>query len=137
MGPWGGMMSDLVRVPYADAMLVPVPVGVNPVSLASASDNIPDAWRTVAPLLSAKKPEAPVLVVGGAAPSIGLYAASIAVVLGSAQVDYVDCDPGRLAIAQSLGANPIQIPDKERKRNKWYRPAGPPSQRSLSHLGRR
>jgi alcohol dehydrogenase len=48
MGPWGGMVSDLVRVPFADAMLVPVPEDIDPVSLASASDNIPDGWRTSA-----------------------------------------------------------------------------------------
>ena len=124
LGPWGGMVSDLVRVPYANAMLVAVPTGIDPVTLASASDNIPDAWRTVAPLLE-RYPGAPVLVVGGGAPSIGLYAAGIALALGSPQVDYVDCDPDRLAIAQSLGANPIQISKKERARNKWYRQQAP------------
>lgn len=39
---------------------------MDPVSLASASDNIPDGWRTVAPFLK-KRPDAPVLIVGGAA----------------------------------------------------------------------
>ena len=29
-GDWGGFMSDLVRVPYADHMLVPLPEGVDP-----------------------------------------------------------------------------------------------------------
>jgi threonine dehydrogenase-like Zn-dependent dehydrogenase len=27
-GPWGGMIADAVRVPYADHMLVPVPDSV-------------------------------------------------------------------------------------------------------------
>ena len=44
MGTWGGMVSDFLRVPFADNMLVRVPKGVDPVSLASASDNIPDGW---------------------------------------------------------------------------------------------
>ena len=83
LGPWGGMVSDRFRVPHADHMLVRLPDGVDPVSVASASDNIPDAWRTVAPLLK-RIPKAPVLIVGGAAPSIGLYAAGIALALGSA-----------------------------------------------------
>jgi alcohol dehydrogenase len=48
-GGWGGMVSDLLRVPFADGMLVPVPDGMSPVTLAGASDNLPDAWRTVAP----------------------------------------------------------------------------------------
>lgn len=46
---WGGFLSDLVCVPYAEHMLVPVPDGVEPAAVASASDNIADAWRAVAP----------------------------------------------------------------------------------------
>src|SRR3954465_9576322 len=41
-GDWGGGLSDLVRVPYADAMLVSLPDGLDPAAVASASDNIPD-----------------------------------------------------------------------------------------------
>ena len=124
LGSWGGMVSDRVRVPYADAMLVPVPKDIDPVSLASASDNIPDAWRTVAPLLK-HNPGAPVLVVGGAAPSIGLYAVAIAVALGSGRVDYVDHDPQRLEIAQSLGAHLVPVPVNKRRRQRWYRQQAP------------
>ena len=104
LGPWGGMITDKFRVPFADNMLVKIPSGLDPLSLASASDNIPDGWRTVAPYLK-EKPGAPVLVVGGSAESIGLYAAGIAVALGSSRVDYLDYMPARLAIANSLGAN--------------------------------
>jgi len=122
MGPWGGMVSDFVRVPFADSMLVAVPEGIDPVSLASASDNIPDGWRTVAPFLK-KRPEAPVLIVGGAAESIGLYAAGIAVALGSSKVDYMDYLKPRLDIAEALGANPIEIP--KQRRAAWYRKQAP------------
>jgi len=108
MGPWGGAISDKLRVPYADAMLVAVPAGVDPVAIASASDNMPDGWRTVAPHLQ-RYPGAPVLIVGGVARSIGLYAAGLAVALGSSRVDYLDSSPARLEIAQSLGANPIEV----------------------------
>ena len=45
----GGFMSDLVLVPYADAMLIPIPDGVDPAAIASLSDNIPDGWRAVEP----------------------------------------------------------------------------------------
>lgn len=108
MGPWGGAVSDAVRVPYADAMLLKVPQGVDPLALASASDNLPDGWRTVAPTLR-HWPGAPVLIVGGGAKSIGLYAAACAVALGSEQVDYLDSHDGRLQIAEAVGANPIAI----------------------------
>lgn len=109
MGSWGGAVSDQLLVPFADAMLLPVPSGLDPVSIASASDNIPDGYRTVAPHLR-RWPGAPVLVVGGAARSVGLYAAGIAVAMGSSHVDYMDHDWKRLEIAEALGANPIPIP---------------------------
>jgi alcohol dehydrogenase len=102
------MVSDVVRVPFADAMLVAVPKALDPLALASASDNMPDAYRAVAPQLAAR-PGAPVLIVGGAAKSIGLYAAGIAVALGSSRVDYIDTNATRLGIAEKLGANPIAL----------------------------
>jgi threonine dehydrogenase-like Zn-dependent dehydrogenase len=101
---WGGFLSDLVAVPYANAMLVPVPEGLAPASVASASDNIADAWRAVGPPLE-REPGGSVLVVGGAgAGSIGLYAAGLARALGSEWVMYVDAHEGRRAVAESMGA---------------------------------
>jgi threonine dehydrogenase-like Zn-dependent dehydrogenase len=101
---WGGFLADLVCVPFASHMLLALPDGLEPASVASASDNIADAWRTVAPGLEGE-PGAPVLVVGGAAAgSIGLYAAGIACALGSQSVLYVDADEGRRARAAALGA---------------------------------
>ena len=123
-GGWGGMVSDLLRVPYADAMLVAVPRGLSPIELAGASDNLPDAWRTVGPHLRAD-PGAAVLVVGGAARSIGLYSAGLAVALGSSRVDYVDSDPARLAIAAALGANPVERSTRAR----WFRRGATPAGR--------
>lgn len=122
LGPWGGMVSDYIRVPFADKMLVKVPNGIDVTALASASDNIPDGWRTVAPQLK-EKPGAPVLVLGGSAGSIGLYAAGVAVALGSTCVDYIDHDSARLEIAKTLGANPIKI--SKRSLGKWYRREAP------------
>jgi alcohol dehydrogenase len=105
-GEWGGFLSDLVRVPFADAMLVPVPEGVDPAAIASCSDNVPDGLRTVGPALE-QQPGAAVLVVGGGAPSVPLYAVALAVVLGAGRVDYLDTDPARLERASALGAQVI------------------------------
>lgn len=105
---WGGALADLLRVPYAEHMLVALPDGVSPTVVASAGDNISDAWRTVGPYLD-QTPAAPVLVVGGGASgSIGLYAVAIASALGAAHVDYVDSDAQRLAIAEGLGATCLE-----------------------------
>ncbi|MGL6236623.1 MAG: zinc-dependent alcohol dehydrogenase [Segniliparus sp.] len=101
-GPYGGMASDLLRVPHADHMLVRVPDGLDPLRVAAASDNLADGWRAVVPYLRSR-PGATVLVVGGGAQSIGLYAAGLAAAHG-ASVDYVDSSSRRMAIAESLGA---------------------------------
>jgi alcohol dehydrogenase len=104
---WGGALSDLVRVPFAEHMLVPVPNGVSPAAIASASDNIPDGWRAVAAGLEAR-PGAEVLVVGGGAPSIALYAVDAALALGATGVTYLDTDPERLQVAAALGADAVE-----------------------------
>lgn len=97
-GDWGGALADTVRVPYADAMLLELPSGIDAATAASM-DNLPDAWRTVAPYLDEHVRR--VLVVGRQ--SIGLYAVSIATALG-ADVTYIDDSPARLAIAERMGA---------------------------------
>jgi alcohol dehydrogenase len=81
-GSYGGMVSDLIHVPFADHMLVPIPNGLDPLRVAAASDNLADAWRAIVPHLRAR-PGARVLVVGGGAQSIGLYAAGLAVAHGA------------------------------------------------------
>ena len=114
---WGGFLSDSVLVPYADHMLVAVPDALTSTAVASASDNISDAWRSVGPPLQ-QEPRAPVLVVGGAGSgSIGLYAVAIALALGSESVTYADVDVDRLKIAESLGAKTLAAP--------WPQRAGP------------
>jgi threonine dehydrogenase-like Zn-dependent dehydrogenase len=113
-GDLGGMVTDLFRVPNAAHMLVKVPAGIAPVAVASASDNIADGWRTVASHLRAR-PGAPVLVLGGRAKSVSLYAAGAAVALGSGRVDYVDTSDERLRIAETLGARAIKLDTSYRR----------------------
>uniref|UniRef100_UPI002E28FDB7 zinc-binding dehydrogenase n=1 Tax=Sandarakinorhabdus rubra TaxID=2672568 RepID=UPI002E28FDB7 len=57
----------------------------------------------VGPQLAAR-PGASVLVVGGLAQSVGLYAAACAVAAGAGRVLYLDDDAGRRARAAQLGA---------------------------------
>jgi alcohol dehydrogenase len=86
---------------------VPLPDGVEPTVVASAADNIADGWRTVAPAL-AEQPAADVLVVGGHARSMSLYAVDAALALGAGSVTYVDTDASRCAVAQELGAAVVE-----------------------------
>lgn len=113
-GPWGGMVADAVRVPHADHMLVKVPPGVDPLRVAAASDNLTDAWRAVVPPL-ADRPGGTVLVIGGGAQSIGLYAAGLAVAHGAAIVDYYDHRPSRLDVAEAFGAHGHHLGDGKRR----------------------
>ena len=105
----GGALADLVRVPFADHALLPLPDGMDPVVAAGIPDNVSDGYRCVAGPL-AEMPGAPVLVVGGLAPSVGLYAVASAVALGSERVVYVDHDPERLRLAGALGAVAVEAP---------------------------
>lgn len=115
---WGGAFTDLVRVPFADAMLLRIPDNLEPHKLATASDNIVDGFRTVAPGLE-KHPGASVLVVGGGAPSIGLFALMCARALGASQVDYIDTDETRLAHAEAIGANVIAGPPPQKMPDRY------------------
>jgi len=121
-GPWGGFLCDLIRVPWADHMLVPLPESIDPLAVASLSDNIPDAWRAVAPFTSDPGTTS-VLVIGGWGPSIPFYTVALAKALGIPLVDYLPFGeqsgdagrPGgstaRAEKAARLGANIINSPD--------------------------
>jgi alcohol dehydrogenase len=104
---YGGMLSDAIRVPYAEAMLQPIPPSREPVELASVSDNALDGYRAVAPHLAAH-PGSEVLIVSHGTPSIPLYAAQAAVALGASRVDFACADAEQLALAEQLGAWPVE-----------------------------
>ena len=101
-GVFGGMAADLIRVPWADSTLVPVPSGLDPFRIAAASDNLSEGWRVTAPHLLGRE-RARVLVVGGLERACGLYAAGLAVAMGH-EVVYSDSSSARLEIAARLGA---------------------------------
>lgn len=105
-GGHGGAVADLLAVPHADHLLIAAPAGIRDEVACTLPDNVIDAYRAVGPQLAAR-PDAEVLVVGGAAASIGLYAVAIAAALG-APVRYVDVDIDRLAAADRLGAKVIE-----------------------------
>ena len=102
-GGHGGAVADLLAVPHADHLLIAAPANLSAAALCTLPDNVTDGYRAVAPQLAAK-PGADVLVVGGAAASIGLYAVAAAIACGAGRVRYADSDSGRCAAATALGA---------------------------------
>ena len=114
---YGGMLSDLVLVPHADAMLVPVPTGLDPITIASAADNIADGYRAVAPHL-AESPGSDVLVVCHGGPSIALYATWTAIVLGAPSVTFETDDEPALRAAAAMGATATRT-DFGRRAGRW------------------
>jgi alcohol dehydrogenase len=103
---WGGFLADLVEVPFADHMLVPLPPGLDARAAVGLSDNIVDAWRAIGPPLSTTG-GGRVLVMGGsgvAGGGIGLYAAAFAVGLGAEETVFVSPDADLCAKAALYGA---------------------------------
>lgn len=108
---WGGFLSDLVKIPYADAMLRSVPADADLVALAGLGDNVTDGWRAVGPPFAAR-PGGTVLVAGGAAPgSIPLYAAGLAVALGAERTVFVSNDEDHRRRAVKMGSDAIDPAD--------------------------
>ncbi|GAB1264542.1 alcohol dehydrogenase catalytic domain-containing protein [Aurantivibrio infirmus] len=102
-GNFGAALADLMRIPFASAMLVPLPAAADPCAIIGLADMSTDAWRAVGPALQ-ERPKAKVLVLGGMTPVIGIYCAGMAVSLRAELVDYIDEDAERKNLACNYGA---------------------------------
>jgi alcohol dehydrogenase len=111
-GHWGGAISEQLTVPFANAMLVPLPDGVTSAAAASVADNVSDAYRHIGPHLPgviARGAQARVLIVGAQSrrhlftASVSLYAGLIARCLGASDVVLADSRPEVRDQARSLG----------------------------------
>jgi threonine dehydrogenase-like Zn-dependent dehydrogenase len=98
---YGGIFSELVRVPFADYALATLPPSVEPLDAVSVGDNLTDAYRCIA-LPLRQRPGSNVLIMSGG--SIGVYAADIARACGARHVTFVDVNGDRRALAEGLGA---------------------------------
>jgi alcohol dehydrogenase len=115
-GHWGGHVADLFKVPFADAMLVTLPEGIDPAAAVSVSDNVCDGHRHVAPHLPAileREPGATVLILAAQTrdlpfgASLPLYCGQIALALGAGRVVLVDARPPVRLRAIELGLEAI------------------------------
>jgi alcohol dehydrogenase len=123
-GHFGGAFSDQLAVPYADAMLVALPDGVDPAAAANVSDNLCDAYRHIGPHLPAlleDNPDAEVLILACLSrtptftPAVPLYTGQIALALGARNVTLVDSRAHVRELAEQLGMNALR-PRKLRRR---------------------
>jgi threonine dehydrogenase-like Zn-dependent dehydrogenase len=110
-GGFGGALSDRVAVPFADAMLVPLPDGVDPATAASAPDNIADAWRAIVPPLRDRPGGRVLILAGPGANSIPLYAVQIAQAAGAEAVTVLTRNGDTAAKAEGLGAE-VELVDE-------------------------
>ena len=124
-GHWGGALSDQLHVPFADAMLVPLPEGIDPAAAASVADNVSDGYRHVAPhapVLLERDPDMEILILAGVArrpvlsASVPLYAGLVARALGVRHVRLVDSRRAVREQAERLGLEPLRPPDLRRHR---------------------
>lgn len=111
-GRYGCSAADRIRVPFADAMLFPLPAEAVPVQWIGFADMALDAWRAVGEPLK-QRPGARVLVIGGWPSVIGVYAAGLAVALGACGVDFWDDDAERLTEAGRYGARTLRRGEQE------------------------
>lgn len=110
-GNWGGAFTDVLRIPFADHMLLPLPAALPARIAARVGDNVADAYRAVAPGLAAQPGARVAILCGGLKGSIPLYAVQLARALGASAVDFYDQNTARAEVAAGLGAVPHHIPE--------------------------
>lgn len=105
-GDWGGLFDDRVRVPYADAMLTPVPDHVDPALVVSAGDNLSLGYEVMHKHIPNGRRR--VLILGWQA--VGLYQVAFANALGADDILYIDDDLEHRSIAEAYGARTAEGP---------------------------
>jgi glutathione-independent formaldehyde dehydrogenase len=106
MGPYDGGQAEFLRVPYADFNLLELPPGNDHENdFTMLSDIFPTGWHGTE--LAGMQPGDTVAVFG--AGPVGLLAAHSALIRGAAEVFVVDKEPDRLALAEKIGAQPIDF----------------------------
>jgi alcohol dehydrogenase len=100
-----GGQAELVAVPAADAFALPIPEGITPEQSVLLTDILPTGY------LGAQRadiePGSTVAVIGLG--PVGVFALQCAQLYGPARILAIDVVPDRLARAEALGAEPIDV----------------------------
>jgi threonine dehydrogenase-like Zn-dependent dehydrogenase len=108
VGDLAGSQAEYVRIPHADVNLLRVPAGLSAEQALFAGDILTTGWYAagIAPV----SPGDDVVVVG--AGPVGTFAAMAARSMGAGRVVAVDMVASRLALAESLGAIPVNSAER-------------------------
>ena len=107
-GSLGGVQAERVRVPYADWNLLAIPDGMEDERALFVGDILTTAYYGTA--IAGIQPQDTVAVVG--AGPVGHFCVQSALVHGAAQVLALDMEPERLALAERVGAVPINVKER-------------------------
>jgi threonine dehydrogenase-like Zn-dependent dehydrogenase len=107
-GSLGGTQAEMVRVPYADWNLLAVPEGMEDERALFVGDILTTGYYGTA--IADIRPEDTVAVVG--AGPVGFFCVQAARVHGAARILALDLEPERLALAERVGAEPINVKDR-------------------------
>jgi len=102
-GGYPGGQAEYVRVPYSDVGPIVIPDGLDDDDVLFLSDILPTGWMAAE---NAQIEQGDTVAVWGCGP-VGLFATQSALLMGAHQVIAIDCYPGRLALAEGLGAKTI------------------------------
>jgi len=104
-GGYAGGQAEFVRVPYADVAPVKIPDGVSDESVLFLGDILPTGWQAAA---ACEIQPDDIVAVWGAGP-VGLFAMLSAKLMGGQRIIAIDNVPERLAMAEQLGASPLNF----------------------------
>ena len=104
-GGYAGGQAEYVRVPYSDVIPQIVPDDIPDDRLLFLSDILPTGWMAA---LNAEIEPGDTIAVWGCGP-VGLFSILSAFRQGAGRVIAIDGVPGRLAIAEGLGAEPVNF----------------------------
>ncbi|MDM7955144.1 zinc-dependent alcohol dehydrogenase [Blastomonas sp.] len=104
-GGYAGGQAELVRVPYSDVIPQIVPDDIPDDRLLFLSDILPTGWMAA---LNAEIEPGDTIAVWGCGP-VGLFSILSAFHQGAGRVIAIDGVPGRLAMAEGLGAEPVNF----------------------------
>ena len=107
-GSLGGAQAELVRIPYADTNLLAIPEGMEDERALFVGDILTTGYYGTA--IARIQPVDTVAVVGVG--PVGFFCVQAAFLHGARQVLAIDMDRDRLALAEKMGAVPIDVKER-------------------------